>query len=111
NIKEPFCKKSKLKKKLLNQASQPFFKKEISDLELLKIASLMPLKSWLGLWDKKRIERAKFLGVYEEKFHSQIQAQTYLKQGFSGKMLGLKLQSEKEKEMMAYLEGLKCTMS
>lgn len=111
NIKEPFCKKTKLKKKLLHKASQPFFTKEISDLELLKIASLMPLKSWLGLWDKKRIERAKFLSVYEEKFHSQIQAQTYLKQGFFGKMLGLKLQNEREKEMMAYLKGLKCTIS
>ncbi|EAH5903789.1 CCA tRNA nucleotidyltransferase [Campylobacter upsaliensis] len=111
NIKEPFCKKSKLKKTLLSKVSQPFFKKEVSDLELLKISSLMPLKSWLGLWDQKRIERAKFLGVYDEKFHSQIQAKTYLKQGFFGKMLGLKLESEKEKEMMAYLEGLKCTMS
>ena len=110
-IKEAFCRKSKLKKALLHKATQPFFKEDVSDLKLLKVASLMPLKSWLGLWDKKRIERAKNLGVYEDKFVSQIRADDFIKQGYCGKMLGLKLEEEREGELRAYLKGLKCTIS
>lgn len=72
NIRELFCKKSKLKKTLLSRVSQPFFKEEVSGLESLKVSSLVPLRSWLGPWDQKRTERARFLGVHDERFHSQI---------------------------------------
>ena len=50
--------------------SEPFFE-NISDENLLQIALKMPLKSWLGLYDEKRINRAKELGIYENKFNEK----------------------------------------
>ena len=50
------------------------------------------LKEWLGLWDEKRIEQAKRLRLYENKFESKILAKDFIKLGFCGKDLGLKLE-------------------
>ncbi|MEE6548721.1 CCA tRNA nucleotidyltransferase, partial [Campylobacter jejuni] len=79
---------------------------DISDFELAKIAFEMPLKKWLGLWSKKRIEQAKRLGLYENKFESKILAKDFINAGFCGKILGLKLQEARENELKEYIKGL-----
>lgn len=105
--KEEFFKKTKLKKELLRKVNQVFFKDKMSDFDLAKIAFDMPLKEWLGLWDKKRIQRAKNLKLYEKKFQSKIKPETLIKQGFVGKKLGLRLKELKEEELCEYLKRLK----
>ena len=86
--KQAFFKKTGLKKELLNAAKQAFFKDEISDLELAKIALEMPLCEWLGLWDEKRRERAENLGIYDKKLKPNIDIGALERQGLQGKALG-----------------------
>lgn len=105
--KEIFFKKTKLKKEYLKQAKQIFYLNGMSDFELAKIAFDMSLKEWLGLWDEKRIEQAKRLRLYENKFESKILAKDFIKLGFCGKDLGLKLEKAREKELKEYLRNLK----
>lgn len=105
--KESFFKKTKLKKNFLKAANQAYFEDKISDFDLAKIATKMPLKSWLGLWNDERIEKAKELGLYEDKFQSKISAKELMKQGFKAEPLGLKLKILREEELKDYLKGLK----
>ncbi|EGH5085046.1 CCA tRNA nucleotidyltransferase, partial [Campylobacter jejuni] len=93
-------------KEYLKYANQAFYLDDISDFELAKIAFEMPLKKWLGLWSKKRIEQAKRLGLYENKFESKILAKDFINAGFCGKILGLKLQEARENELKEYIKGL-----
>ncbi|MBW1477659.1 multifunctional Cca protein, partial [Campylobacter jejuni] len=104
--KDIFFKRTKLKKEYLKYANQAFYLDDISDFELAKIAFEMPLKEWLGLWSKKRIEQAKRLGLYENKFESKILAKDFINAGFCGKILGLKLQEARENELKEYIKGL-----
>lgn len=105
--KKEFFKKTGLKKELLKQSEQDFYFDEPSDFELAKIAFSMPLKSWLGLWNEERIQRAKNLGLYECIFESKISAKTLLHQGICGKILGEKLKLLKENELKNYLKTRK----
>lgn len=60
-----FYNKLQFKKKLAFLKTEPKLKK-ISDYELCKVATKMPLKEWLGL-NKEIIIRAKTLGLYDKK--------------------------------------------
>ena len=64
--------KMRLPKSYFSILKEPFFKAMPSDRELLEIALNMPIKSWLGAYNKERIERAKKLGIYERKFDPKI---------------------------------------
>ncbi|MBK1964064.1 CCA tRNA nucleotidyltransferase [Campylobacter novaezeelandiae] len=99
-----FFKKSKLKKELLSKVKEEYFECEISDFELLKIALKKPLNSWLGLWDKERIKRAKKLKVYDKKIAINIDMNKIFKSNLNGKDLGELIQKEKEKELLKYLQ-------
>lgn len=103
--KEIFLKKTKLRKSLLKAANQAYFEDEMSDFDLAQIATQMPLKCWLGLWNDERIRRAKELRLYENKFQSKISAKELMEQGFRGDNLGLKLKELREKELRNYLKG------
>ena len=105
--KKDFFAKTQLKKELLNAAKQPFFKDEMSDLNLAQIALQMPLKSWLGLWDEKRVQRARALKLYDEALRAQINTQELENLGFSGKKLGEQIQKRKNEWLKAYLKGIK----
>ncbi|TKX33208.1 tRNA nucleotidyltransferase/poly(A) polymerase family protein [Campylobacter aviculae] len=102
--KEVFFKKTRLKKEYLKKANQAFYLNDIDDFELAKIAFDMPLKEWLGLWDEKRVEQAKKLKLYENKFESKIVTQDLIDAGFFGKALGEKLQELKENELKEYIK-------
>lgn len=105
--KKEFFKKTQLKKELLQSANEPFFEDEPSDLELARIALKMPLCKWLGLWDKKRIQRAKALGVYDTMLRPQINTQELEKAGLTGKNLGAAVEKQKDEWLKAYIKGLK----
>ena len=105
--KKDFFAKTQLKKELLNAAKQPFFKDEMSDLDLAQIALQMPLKSWLGLWDEKRVQRARALKLYDKALRAQIDTQELENLGFSGKKLGEQIQKRKNEWLKAYLKGIK----
>lgn len=102
--KELFFEKTKLKKDLLKKAKQPYFKDSINDDELALIALEMPLKKWLGLWNEKRVRKAKELGLFENKFQSKITAQEFKKQGFFGKALGARLKNARINELKEYIK-------
>lgn len=105
--KDMFFKKTKLKKEYLKKANQMFYFDEVSDFELANIAFEMPLKEWLGLWSKKRIEQAKRLKLYGTKFESKISPKAFMDKGFFGKALGLELQKARQRELKKYLKKLK----
>ena len=105
--KKDFFAKTQLKKELLNAAKQPFFEDEMSDLNLAQIALQMPLKSWLGLWDEKRVQRARALKLYDKALRAQIDTQELENLGFSGKKLGEQIQKRKNEWLKAYLKGIK----
>ena len=82
--------------------SEPFFR-NISDENLLQIALKMPLKSWLGLYDEKRINRAKELGIYENKFISQVKSEDIINDGFKGKEIAAEIARRQKNEIKKYL--------
>ena len=67
-ILEKMC----LPKSYFSILKQPYFKDMPIDKELMQIALNMPIKSWLGAYNKERIERAKKLGIYEVKFDAKV---------------------------------------
>lgn len=101
-----FFKKTKLKKELLLKAKEEYFENKINNFELLKIALKRPLNSWLGLWDKERIAKAKKLQVYDKKIIINIDIDKFSKGNLSGKDLGRLIQKEKEKELLKYLQRI-----
>jgi len=105
--KEEFFKITKLKKEFLKSSNQAFFLSKLSDFDLAQIAFTMPLKFWLGLWNTKRIQRAKKLGLYDKTFQSKIKAQELLDKGFCGEILGLKLKQLRQEELKLYLKNIK----
>ena len=79
--------KMRLPKSYFSILKEPFFNAMPSDNELLEIALNMPLKSWLGAYNKERIERAKKLGIYEHKFEPKIDVREILTAGFKNEMI------------------------
>ncbi|WP_460178657.1 tRNA nucleotidyltransferase/poly(A) polymerase family protein [Campylobacter concisus] len=99
--------KMRLPKSYFSILKEPFFKAMPSGNELLKIALNMPLKSWLGAYDKERIERAKELGVYERKFEPKIDVREILAAGFKNEMIAAEIKRRQELEISSYLSERK----
>ena len=99
--------KMRLPKSYFSILKEPFFKAMPSDNELLKIALNMPLKSWLGAYNKERIERAKELGVYERKFEPKIDVREILAAGFKNEMRAAEIKRAQELEISSYLSERK----
>ena len=63
----------------------------------------MPIKSWLGAYNKERIERAKELGVYEAKFDAKVDVSEILSAGFKNEMIAFEIKRRQELEISSYL--------
>ena len=96
--------KMRLPKSYFSILKEPFFKAMPSDNELLEIALNMPLKSWLGAYNKERIERAKKLGVYEAKFDAKVDVSEILAAGFKNEMIAAEI---KRRQLLAITKHLK----
>ena len=96
--------KMRLSKSYFSILKEPFFKAMPSDRELLQIALNMPLKSWLGAYNKERIERAKKLGVYEAKFDAKVDVSEILAAGFKNEMIAAEI---KRRQLLAITKHLK----
>ena len=99
--------KMRLPKSYFSILKEPFFNAMPSDNELLEIALNMPLKSWLGAYNKERIERAKELGVYERKFEPKIDVREILAAGFKNEMIAAEIKRRQELEISSYLSERK----
>ena len=99
--------KTRLPKSYFSILKEPFFKAMPSDRELLEIALNMPLKSWLGAYNKERIERAKELGIYERKFEPKIDVREILAAGFKNEMIAAEIKRRQELEISRYLSERK----
>ncbi|MGF7403612.1 CCA tRNA nucleotidyltransferase [Campylobacter concisus] len=99
--------KMRLPKSYFSILKEPFFKAMPSDRELLEIALNMPLKSWLGAYNKERIERAKELGIYERKFEPKIDVREILAAGFKNEMIAAEIKRRQELEILSYLSKRK----
>ena len=95
--------KMRLPKSYFSILKEPFFKAMPSGNELLEIALNMPIKSWLGAYNKERIERAKELGVYERKFEPKIDVREILAAGFKNEMIAFEIKRRQELEISSYL--------
>lgn len=95
--------KMRLPKSYFSILKEPFFKAMPSDSELLQIALNMPIKSWLGAYNKERIERAKELGVYESKFDAKVDVREILVAGFKNEMIAAEIKRRQELEISSYL--------
>ena len=95
--------KMRLPKSYFSILKEPFFKAMPSDRELLEIALNKPIKSWLGAYNKERIERAKELGVYERKFEPKIDVREILAAGFKNEMIAAEIKRRQELEISNYL--------
>ncbi|MBT0741411.1 CCA tRNA nucleotidyltransferase [Campylobacter lari] len=102
--KEEFFKKTKLKKELLKKCEQEFILGKIDVFNLAKIALKIPLCKWLGLWDDERIVQANKLNLYHHTFESKVSANDLLKEGFSGKELGIELEKRRLQELKNYIK-------
>lgn len=99
--------KMRLPKSYFSILKEPFFNAMPSDRELLEIALNMPIKSWLGAYNKERIERAKELGVYERKFEPKIDVSEILAAGFKNEMIAAEIKRRQELEISNYLSKRK----
>lgn len=99
--------KMRLPKSYFSILKEPFFKAMPSDRELLEVALNMPLKSWLGAYNKERIERAKELGVYERKFDAKVDVSEILATGFKNEMIAAEIKRAQELEILSYLSKRK----
>ena len=90
--------KMRLPKSYFSILKEPYFKYMPSDNELLEIALNMPLKSWLGAYNKERIGRAKELGVYEAKFDAKVDVSEILAAGFKNEMIAAEI---KRRQLLA----------
>lgn len=90
-------------KTLLNE---PFFRK-ISPKILMQIAIKMPLKNWLGSYNKKRIALAKKLQIYDKKFDPKINIEEILDQGFKKQEIAQQISKLKNNAIEKYLQNFK----
>ena len=85
--------------------TEPFYKK-IDDEKLMQIALQMPINSWLGAYNKTRINRAKKLGIYEKKFASKVGSEAVINDGFKGKEIANEIKRRQKDEIKKYLANL-----
>ena len=95
--------KMRLPKSYFSILKEPYFKDMPSDTEMLQIALNMPLKSWLGAYNDKRIKRAKELGVYEAKFEANVDVSEILAAGFKNEMIATEI---KRRQLLAITKRL-----
>ena len=98
--------KMRLPKSYFSILKEPFFKAMPSDNELLEIALNMPLKSWLGAYNKERIGRAKELGIYEAKFDAKVDVSEILTAGFKNEMIAAEIKRRQLLAITKHLETL-----
>ena len=106
NAKE-ILEKMRLPKSYFSILKQPYFKDMPSDKELMQIALNMPIKSWLGAYNKERIERAKKLGIYEAKFDAKVDVAEILSAGFKNEEIAKEIKRRQELEISKYLSERK----
>ena len=99
--------KMHLPKSYFSILKQPYFKDMPSDKELMQIAINMPIKSWLGAYNKERIERAKKLGIYEVKFDAKVDVAEILSAGFKNEEIAKEIKRRQELEISKYLSERK----
>lgn len=85
--------------------SEPFFKR-VSDERLCKIALKMPLKQWLGLYCKGRMQASKRLGIWDKKFKSLVCAADVAR-NLRGAAIGKEIKRLQEAEIRAFVAALK----
>ncbi|WP_459829782.1 tRNA nucleotidyltransferase/poly(A) polymerase family protein [Campylobacter concisus] len=95
--------KMRLPKSYFSILKQPYFKDMPSDKELMQIALNMPIKSWLGAYNKERIEHAKKLGIYEAKFDAKVDVTEILSAGFKNEEIAKEIKRRQELEISKYL--------
>ena len=98
--------KMRLPKSYFSILKEPYFKDMPSDAEIVQIALNMPLKSWLGAYNKERIERAKELGVYEAKFDAKVDVSEILEAGFKNEMIAAEIKRRQELTITKHLKTL-----
>lgn len=81
NIDFSIVKSNKYEKFILKQPSLNF---DISDRDLCIIALDMPISDWLGALSDDIIQRAKKLGIYDERLKTDVNPQDIIQAGFSG---------------------------
>ena len=106
NAKE-ILEKMHLPKSYFSILKEPYFKDMPSDKELMQIALSMPIKSWLGAYNKKRIERAKKLGIYEVKFDAKVDVAEILSAGFKNEEIAKEIKRKEELAISKYLNEQK----
>lgn len=99
--------KMRLPKSYFSILKQPYFKDMPSDKELMQIALNMPIKSWLGAYNKERIERAKKLGIYEMKFDAKVDVAEILSAGFKNEEIAKEIKRKEELAISKYLNEQK----
>ena len=99
--------KMRLPKSYFSILKQPYFKDMPSDKELMQIALNMPIKSWLGAYNKEQIERAKKLGIYEAKFDAKVDVAEILSAGFKNEEIAKEIKRRQELEISKYLSERK----
>ena len=105
--KKVFFRQTQLKKELLQKAIEPFFEDEPSDLDFARTAMKLPLREWLGLWDEKRIQKAKALRIYDTMLRPNIDTQELERSGLKGKNLGERIARQKDEWLKAYIKGIR----
>ncbi|MCR4941748.1 MAG: CCA tRNA nucleotidyltransferase [Campylobacter sp.] len=83
------------------------YKCDPSPKDMMKIALKMPLKSWLGLYNEKRINMAKKLQIYEQKFDHGVSTSEISALGFKGKDFGVEMERRKLIAIDEYLRSIK----
>ena len=73
----------------------------------MQIALNMPIKSWLGAYNKEQIGRAKKLGIYEMKFDPKVDVAEILSAGFKNKEIAKEIKRRQELEISKYLSERK----
>ncbi|WP_459895561.1 tRNA nucleotidyltransferase/poly(A) polymerase family protein [Campylobacter concisus] len=106
NAKE-ILEKMYLPKSYFSILKEPYFKHMPSDKELMQIALRMPIKSWLGAYNKERIERAKKLGIYEVKFDAKVDVVEILSAGFKNEEIAKEIKGKEELAISKYLNEQK----
>lgn len=99
--------KMRLPKSYFSILKQPYFKDMPSDKDLMQIALNMPIKSWLGAYNKERIERAVKLGIYETKFDAKVDVAEILSAGFKNEEIAKEIKRRQELEISKYLSERK----
>ncbi|MDA3061940.1 MULTISPECIES: CCA tRNA nucleotidyltransferase [unclassified Campylobacter] len=87
-------------KRIINE---PFYKK-IDNEKLMQISLQMPINSWLGAYNQTRINRAKALGVYEQKFISKVKSEAVINDGFKGKEIAVEIARRQRDEIRKFLD-------